>query len=124
MCDKREDLEERISYLEGKLSEMEQVNMSYVRQTDVMLQAIRDLSGLYQQMMQQVTQMSNAQTMLEVNQNITKARCDNLRYELLDPNLKREEYSFPVIRSAEETIDEIIHGGKPRRIRSCTVHIA
>lgn len=112
MCDKRDDLEERISYLEGKLSEMEQVNMSYVKQTDVMLQAIRDLSGLYQQMMQQVTQMSNAQTMLEVNQNITKARCDNLRYELLDPKLNREEYPFPMIRSAEETIEEIIHGGK------------
>lgn len=112
MCEKKEDLQKRISYLEGKLSEMEQVNASYVKQTDIMLQAIRDLSGLYQQMMQQVTQMSNAQTLLEVNQNITKARCDNLRYELLDPRLNREEYPFPMIRSAEETIEEIIHGRK------------
>ena len=41
MCEKKEDLQKRISYLEGKLSEMEQVNASYVKQTDIMLQAIR-----------------------------------------------------------------------------------
>ena len=31
MCEKKEDLQKRISYLEGKLSEMEQVNASYVK---------------------------------------------------------------------------------------------
>ena len=111
MNENREELEERISYLENKILELEQKNLSYAKERDSIFQAIRNISDINNQVLVHISGMINDQSVLDMNQKITKAKCDNLGYELLDSRI-RGSYFFPVIRSAEETIEEIIQNGK------------
>lgn len=112
MSEKISEMEERILYLEEKMLELQKENMSYVKERAAMNQTLHDICQINNELMVHISQMIGNQSVLEINQGITKVRCDNLRYELLDPLLKREEYYFPIIRSAEETIDEIIQNKK------------
>ena len=105
-------LEEQISFLEQKVFELQKENLSYVKERETINQTLRDICGINNEVMKHISKIIEAQTTLDIKQNITKCRCDNLRYELLDPMLKREEYYFPVIRSIEETVDEIIRNRK------------
>ncbi len=106
------ELEARINYLEEKILELQKQNLSQEKEKNAMLQTIHEMYDINNQIMIHISKIISDQTTLDVNQNITKVRCDNLRYELLDPLLKREEYYFPIIRSTEETIEEIIQNHK------------
>lgn len=112
MSERLEELENRILFLEKKVLELQKENLSYVKERASMTQALHDMYQINSQVMEQISKIVQDQRILDVNQNITKVRCDNLRYELLDPLLKREEYFFPIIRSREETIEEIIQNKK------------
>ena len=112
MNEKTDELEGRIRFLEEKMLELQKENMSFVKERAAINQTLHDMYQINNELMVHISKIVGDQTTLDVNQNITKVRCDNLRYELLDPLLKREEYYFPVIRSAEETIEEIIRNRK------------
>lgn len=112
MDERIDKLEEQILYLERTILELQKENLSYVKERENINQVLHDMCSINNEVMVHISKIINDQTTLDVNQNITKARCDNLKYELLDPALRREEYYFPVIRSCEETIDEIIRGNK------------
>lgn len=112
MSEDRSELEKRILYLEDKILEMQRTNLSYVKEKDAIFQAIRDLSDISNQVMAHISKIIGDQTTLDLNQNITNAKCDNLRYELLDPRIRDGDIYFPVIRSAEETVEEIIKNRK------------
>lgn len=112
MSERLEELENRILFLEKKVLELQKENLSYVKERASMTQALHDMYQINSQVMAQISKIVQDQRILDVNQNITRVRCDNLRYELLDPLLKREEYFFPIIRSREETIEEIIQNKK------------
>lgn len=112
MDEKIEKMEEQILYLEKEILELKKENQSYIKERENTNQVLHDLCSINNEIMMHISKIIGDQSTLDVNQNITKTRCDNLRYELLDPSLKREEYYFPVIRSCEETIDEIIRSKK------------
>ena len=112
MSENIKELEERVAYLEKKLVELQKESLSNAKEKAAMIQSLHDMYDINNQVMIHISKIIGDQTTLDVNQNITKVRCDNLRYELLDPLLRREEYYFPVIRSAEETIEEIIQNRK------------
>ena len=108
MSEDSKELGARISYLEEKVLELQKINLSQEKEKNVIFKAIREMYEINNQIMLHISKIFGNQNTLDVNQNITKVRCDNLRYELLDPLLRREDYYFPVIRSTEETIEEII----------------
>ncbi len=112
MSEDTKELASRISYLEEKVLELQKSNLSQAKEKDAMLKTIHEMYEINNQIMVHISKIIGDQTTLDVNQNITKVRCDNLRYELLDPLLKRDDYYFPIIRSAEETIEEIIQSHK------------
>ena len=62
--------------------------------------------------MLQLSKVVEDQTTIDINLGVVRGNSENMPYELLDPLLKRENYYFPVIRSAKETIEEIIGSGK------------
>lgn len=107
-----EKLEKRISFMEQKIVELQKDNLNYLKERENVNQVLHDMCNINNEVMISVSKIIGDQTTLDVNQNITKARCDNLKYELFDPALNRGQYYFPVIRSCEETIDEIINGRK------------
>lgn len=112
MNDTVEELKKRISDLEEKVLELQKENLSYVKERTVINQTLHDMYQINSQVMVHISKIIEDQKILDMNQNITKVRCDNLKYELLDPLLKREEYYFPIIRNCEETIQEIIQNKK------------
>ena len=105
-------LEERISFLEQEVLELQKENLSYVKERETINQTLRDICDINKEVMIHISKIIGDQTTLDVNQNITKVRCDNLRYELLDPLLRKEEYYFPIIKNTQETIEEIVKNGK------------
>ncbi len=105
-------LEARVASLEGQLAQLQRENQEYKKDNDTLLQAIRNLYGVNSETMNQISKILTNQTTLDITQGIIRVRCDNLRYELLDPMFKREEYHFPVIINTQETIDEIIKSRK------------
>lgn len=105
-------LEARVASLEGQLAELQRQNQAYKKDNDTMLQAIRNLYGINSETMNQMSKLLTNQTTLDITQGVIRVRCDNLRYELLDPKMKGEGYHFPEIISTQETIDEIIRNRK------------
>lgn len=105
MGEKTEVLEERVLLLEQEIAQLK-------KERDAIKQTVREMYGVNNELIMHVSKLIGDSTALEVKLNFTKARCDNLKYELLDPLFQREEYQFPIIRSTEETIDEIIKNRK------------
>lgn len=105
-------LEHKVSILEQQVQKLQEENRSNKKGSDAMLQAIRELYEINRQMMIQLSKIVEDQTGIDIKMGVTKARCDNLPYEILDPLLKQETYHFPIIRSAEETLNELIDNGK------------
>lgn len=106
------NLEQRVKDLEKQIVELQTANLTYKKENDSMLQIIRNLYGINSQSMEEISKIVSNQSILEINQAITKAKIDNLIYELLDPGFQKEEFRFPAIRSCQETLEEIIKGGK------------
>lgn len=105
MEEKTKELEKKIELLEKELLEMKKEQLT-------LNQALHDIYNINNELVMHASKTIGDLSTLDVNQNITKARCDNLRYELLDPSLKRDNYYFPVIRSVDETVDEIVSNRK------------
>ncbi len=102
------ELEYKVSDLEEKILKLQEENLSNKKGSDAMLKAIRELYEINRQMMIQLSKVVEDQTSLDINMGVARARCDNLPFELLDPLLKRDSYRFPVIKDADETLNEII----------------
>lgn len=103
---------EKIDVLEEKVLLLEQEILQLKKERDAIKQTVREMYGVNNELIMHVSKLIGDSTALEVKLNFTKARCDNLKYELLDPQFQREEYHFPIIRSTQETIDEIIKNRK------------
>ncbi|MEY8392213.1 GT-D fold domain-containing glycosyltransferase [Lachnospiraceae bacterium 45-W7] len=112
MEERVKELKERISCLEGQIVKLQEENLSNKKDNAALLQAIRELYEINRQMMLQLSNVVKDQSTIDMNLGVVRGNSENMPFELLDPRLKREEYCFPNIRSAEETIEEIIRNKK------------
>ncbi len=112
MEERMKEFQEQISCLEGQILKLQEENQSAKKDNAALLSAIRELYEINRQMMLQLSKVVEDQTTIDINLGVVRGNSENMPYELLDPLLKRENYYFPVIRSAKETIEEIIGSGK------------
>lgn len=112
MNKKINELEEKILLLEQELGKMQEENSSYKKEQNAVNNTVNDIYSVSNELVMYVSKLIGDVAALKGKQGFTEARCNNLKYELLDPLFKREDYYFPIICSAEETIEEIIKNKK------------
>lgn len=106
------DMEEKMAFLEQKVSGLEMQNASLKRECDTLMQMVRDIYEINKQIMLQVSQMEIKMTTISMTHDILKMHCGNVAFESLDGLVNQKTYYFPIIRSREETVEEIINHKK------------
>lgn len=91
----------QISDLKNRVDKLEQ-------ERDELNRAVHELYQINNELVKHMGQTFENMTTLDMNQNLTRVRCENLRYEITDPRDERTDYFFPQIRSCEETVQEIL----------------
>lgn len=105
------EFEQTISELEKRVRGLEAENAARKKENESMVGLIRELYSINSQLMNEVSMIVQNVNTLDMKLMLEKAHVMNLKYELSDPAIK-EEYCYPVIRSAQETLQEIINGKK------------
>lgn len=106
------DLEQKVVDLEQKMHELQAENHARKKENESMVKLIRELYSINSQVMNELGTITENFNALNINQMLSKAHLGNLKYELMAPTLQKEEYHYPVIRDANETLEEIIKGKK------------
>lgn len=105
-------IEEKIILLEQKVAELEAQNKSIKNDYNVLIQTVRDIYEVNKQMMVEFSGISNNMTSMTLTHAILGMHCRNAGYEVFDGLVNQKAYYFPIIRSCDETIEEIINHKK------------
>lgn len=108
-----ESMKKQIAFLENKMYELQQQNAEYAAKVNESHKIVYEIYGMNKELILQISKMGENMQVLDLNDKITKAYCDNFVYEILDTLLhKKEQIWFPCIRSRDETMDDIIQNRK------------
>lgn len=106
------DIEQKISLLEQKVSELETQNISLKNHCDMLTQNLRDIFEMNKQLMVQFSEIGGNMASVSLTHTMLKTHCGNAAYEVIDGLVNRKSYYFPKIKNCEETVDEIIRNRK------------